>query len=277
MPQSPILPGSDHSDTTGCSSNQDGGAGAGTREKCITRSRQLTCASRRKVEMMAKRRFSDAERYAVFTLHSERCYMCGKPLDLLTMEVDHIIPESLLESPEKMKEVIDGYCLPNAFDLQSFENWLPSCTPCNGRKSVRVFNATTRIQLDLQSASEKAPKARKLAQQLISKKVASRAWNTIKRAGAGGTLDDSVLAAIKEFADFHAANKMPEVIDTPTRLTPLLEILSEKDGLRLVRGPYGVGGGPMVFDERSNFRCPSCGNVAWNGARCVACGELSDE
>ena len=38
MPQSPILPGSDHSDTTGFSSNQDGGAGAGTREKCITRS-----------------------------------------------------------------------------------------------------------------------------------------------------------------------------------------------------------------------------------------------
>ena len=31
----------DHSDTTGFSSNQDGGAGAGTREKCITRSRQL--------------------------------------------------------------------------------------------------------------------------------------------------------------------------------------------------------------------------------------------
>ena len=42
MPQSPILPGSDHSDTTGFSSNQDGGAGAGTREKCITRSRVKT-------------------------------------------------------------------------------------------------------------------------------------------------------------------------------------------------------------------------------------------
>ena len=29
----------DHSDTTGFSSNQDGGAGAGTREKCITHSK----------------------------------------------------------------------------------------------------------------------------------------------------------------------------------------------------------------------------------------------
>jgi 5-methylcytosine-specific restriction endonuclease McrA len=227
--------------------------------------------------MMAKRRFSDAERYAVFTLHSERCYMCGEPLDLLTMEVDHVIPESFLEIPEKLKEVIDGYGLPNTFDLQSFENWLPSCTRCNGRKSDRVFNATTRIQLDLQIASEKATKARELAQQLVSKQVASRAWNTIKRAAAEETLDDSVLAAIKEFSDFHALNKMADIIETPTRLTPLLEILSEKDGLRVVRGPYGVGDGPMIFDERSNFRCPTCGNVAWNGARCVACGELSDE
>lgn len=63
----------------------------------------------------------------------------------------------------------------------------------------------------------------------------------------------------------------------PLHLTPLLEVLAEKDGVRIVRGPYGVGWGPIVFDERSNFRCVTCGRVAWNGARCVVCGTMDDD
>jgi hypothetical protein len=43
--------------------------------------------------------FSPAERYAVWTAHGEKCYICTRPIDLKTMEVDHLVPESLIGDP----------------------------------------------------------------------------------------------------------------------------------------------------------------------------------
>jgi 5-methylcytosine-specific restriction endonuclease McrA len=226
---------------------------------------------------MAKRQFSDEERYAVYTVHGEKCYMCGEPIDLLTMEVDHIIPEALLDEPATLGPILDGFGLPADFNLQSYANWLPACGPCNNRKRNRVFKLTPRIQIELQIAEEKAAKTAALAASRVSAQAASRAWNTIKRAHAAGDLSDTIQAAITEFAGFHAPHREADVAENPMQLTPLIQVLSEKDGIRLVKGPYGVGGGPIGPNIHSSFHCPTCGSVAWNGARCVVCGELSDE
>lgn len=226
---------------------------------------------------MAKRRFSDEERYAVYAVHGERCYMCREPIDLMTMEVDHVIPESLLDEPAKLNAIVSGYGLPADFGIQSFANWMPACGPCNGRKRERVFDPTPRIQLELQIAREKADQAAALAASRVSAQTAARAWNTIKRAHAAGTLATAISEAIREFVAYHEPHRAPEADRSPIRLTPLIEVISEANGIRLVRGPYGVGGGPMGPDIHSSFRCPTCGSVAWNGGRCVVCGETSDD
>jgi hypothetical protein len=104
------------------------------------------------------------------------------------MEVDHVIPEALLDlssNPKRPRNTrVDPkqLWLPLDFDLQSFANWLPSCCPCNDRKRSRVFNPTPRIQLDLQIATEKAPMAPELAASRVAEQALSEAWNTIKRA-----------------------------------------------------------------------------------------------
>jgi len=203
--------------------------------------------------------------------------MCREPIDLITMEVDHVLPESLLNDVPALQRVLRDYGLPANFDLQSFENWMPACRPCNGRKKARIFEATPKIQLELQIAREKAPQAAELAKKRIDAKSISRAWNTIKRADVSGELPSEIHDAIAEFVLFHTPVRAPDAVGAPIQLTPLVQVLSEKDGIRVVRGPYGVGSGPTGPFVDSRVSCPTCGHVAWNGARCVVCGEMSDD
>lgn len=226
---------------------------------------------------MAKRQFSAAERYAVFTVHGEKCYMCGRPVDLLSMEVDHILPESFEQDEATLATVRQDYGLPESFELQWFANWMPSCGPCNNRKRSRVFNPTPRIQLELQIAADKAEKAAALASKHVQAQQTSRNWNTIVRAHEAGELSPEILEAILAFASFHILQREPDAKDRPVLLTPLVTLLSEQGNVRIVRGPYGIGAGPVGPDRHVSFLCPTCGYSAWNGPRCVVCGEMSDD
>ena len=226
---------------------------------------------------MSQKEFSDSERYAVYTVHGERCYMCREPVDLSSMQVDHVIPEHLLDEPEKLASILKAFGLPEDFDLNSYANWLPACGPCNNRKRGRVFNPTPLIQNELQIAAEKAGKAAALASETVSTQKVSRALNTLLRTHEAGGLANIIVEKLRPLVEFHTSRREPELSGLPVRLTPLIEVISEANGLRVVRGPYGVGGGPVGPDIDGSFYCPTCGHVAWNGARCVVCGEMSDD
>jgi 5-methylcytosine-specific restriction endonuclease McrA len=224
-----------------------------------------------------KYHFSDEERYAVYTVHGEKCYLNGEPLDLLTMEVDHVIPESLSDDPPKLQEVLAGFGLPKDFDLQSYANWLPACRPCNLKKREIVFQPSPLIQLHLQKAAAKAVRAAQLAASRITNRSLAKAWSVIKRGDAKGELSEDLRQAIEDFSSFHAQQRAPEAAHQPLHLTPLIEVLSEGESFRIVKGPYGIGGGPIHPSVGSNFRCGVCGGTDWNGARCVLCGHLNDD
>ena len=65
---------------------------------------------------LSKYRFKPSERYAVFTVHGEICYLCRKPVDMATFQVDHIIPESLESKKETLKKALDSYGLDGSFN-----------------------------------------------------------------------------------------------------------------------------------------------------------------
>lgn len=226
---------------------------------------------------MAKRSFTDAERHAVFTVHNERCYLGGEPLDLLSMEVDHVIPELLLDDPAAFASARDDLSLPADFDIQSFANWLPACRRCNRAKLDTVFSASGIVQIWLQRARDKAAEAAALAEQTVRKASVTRAWNTIKRANSQGGLTPDVRSAIAEFVRYHLLARPATAPTQPILLSPWLEVLSERNGIRISRGPYGIGGGPAGSDAHPSFSCSNCGGSAWNGARCVGCGAMDDD
>jgi len=83
---------------------------------------------------MSKRSFSHAERYAVWSAHQMRCWLCIEPLRLIETTVDHVLPEHLLQDERRLREVLDAYGLPATFEVNGFENWLPAHASCNQRK-----------------------------------------------------------------------------------------------------------------------------------------------
>jgi len=227
--------------------------------------------------VLAKYSFTPFQRYAVYTVHGEKCYLCSKPIDLKTMEIDHIIPESLLDDPDKLNSVLVEFGLPMDFNLNSYQNWLPACRSCNNEKSNRVFKPAPIILARLQHTADKSGDVAKLERETITKRKLSLAINTLERASELEEFSLETIGKIRPLIELHLSNRTPDLVDKPIKLTPLYTILSEDERMRVVRGPYGVGSGPTYPSPNSGFTCPSCGHAARNGARCVICGELSDD
>lgn len=118
---------------------------------------------------LSKYSFSHAQRFAVYVTHDEKCYICNRPLDLKTVEVDHVIPESLVDTPDRIRDVFKSLGRPADFDVNSYANWLPACRPCNRRKLATVFEPSLLIQLALQRAADRADKASNIEQRTISR------------------------------------------------------------------------------------------------------------
>lgn len=147
---------------------------------------------------LVKRKFKDNERYAIYTVHGEKCYLCSKPIDLQSMQVDHIIPESLETDRAGLQSALESHGLPSNFDLNSYENWLPSCEPCNRKKLSVIFIPTPIIQAYIQRASMKAGDVKNLATKILSDRQISLALNKVLQANAADQLTDEQSTALQE-------------------------------------------------------------------------------
>lgn len=123
---------------------------------------------------MRKHSFTPAERYAVFVTHGDRCYLGRELLDMTTFQIDHIIPEHLQEDPRPLQKAIESFGLPDDFNLNSFENWLPACGSCNNRKRASVFEPVPIIKIELQ----KPPKGQMKREKLKNARYPTGNWLT---------------------------------------------------------------------------------------------------
>ncbi|MFT7037016.1 MAG: hypothetical protein ACJA2S_005558 [Cyclobacteriaceae bacterium] len=227
---------------------------------------------------MTKYTFSNPQRFAIYVTHGEKCYLCNEPIDLKSMHVDHVIPESLLENKINLEKVLIDFGFPSTFDLNSYENWMPSCAPCNLKKLSEVFNPSPIIQIVLQKAIKKADSARELADKTVSKIAITKALSVLQKAEENGTLSDDIKSELAPLVEYQINERNSELVDQPIRLTPLYEVISESGGIKMIKGRYGIGGRPSGNAVHLSFDCPNCGSSgAWNGARCVVCGEMNDD
>lgn len=166
---------------------------------------------------MSKRRFTPSERFSIFSTHGEQCYLCSLPLDLKTMEVDHVIPESLIEEPEELQGILSNLGLPADFEINSFSNWLPACRACNGKKNDHVFSPSPMIQLVLEKTKKKAPEAARVAAEIVSDKKIANALNTLERSCENEKLDKETLDVLNSILLKH---RQPELFGKPMHFTP---------------------------------------------------------
>jgi len=127
-----------------------------------------------------KHKFSPQERLAVYTVHGKRCYLCKAPIDLNNMQVDHIIPESFEGDVSGFEKIKKDYGLDESFDLNSFQNWLPSCSSCNNLKSNKLFRPVPKLLLLLNQAKSKADEAEHHCKKTHSKQTITRCINILK-------------------------------------------------------------------------------------------------
>lgn len=226
---------------------------------------------------MAKHKFSISERHAVYTVHGEKCYLCGRVLDMQTMEVDHVLPESLEKDAERLKTVLALFGLPPDFDLNAYGNWKPACRPCNGKKLAKVFEPYPIYRMHLDDAMAKAELAAKRAAEVVEQKDVTEALIVIIKAEDQGRLTDGNKAMLTPLLRYQLGVREPEMAREPVRFTPYYEVISDDGWIQMVRGPYGVGGRPSMPNPHSSFDCPTCGaGAAFNGTICVRCGTQSD-
>ena len=141
---------------------------------------------------MNKRKFTHAERYAVWHCHDRRCWQCNEPLRLEDTTIDHFIPESLLENDEGRLTIFDDYGLTESFNINGFENWLPCHGVCNQKKGSKVPRFVPGLQLVLYQLMKNAPEVKRTALKISANTNFDRIFGSILSALEGGKigLDD---------------------------------------------------------------------------------------
>lgn len=230
---------------------------------------------------MAKYNFTAEQRQAVFTVHGEKCYINGELLTMSTVEVDHVVPESLADHPDEFARVRTALGLRDDFDVNSYENWMPACRRCNGLKGDLIWWPSLLVQVCLQRAATRADKAREIAARFRSDKSLANAVAVLQGVAERGELSDDVKAALLPLAQALVEERSEEsagddVRVTPDFIVPLYEILADDGRITVAKGPFGVGGGPSG-EPAPGMRCGVCGLPYFSGARCVTCGTMSDD
>lgn len=147
---------------------------------------------------MSKRTFSQKERAAVFKAHNGICHFCGYPCDLDEMQVDHVIPERLLDHPEEPQDLLDYYGLPSNFRINSFENFAPIHVKCNNIKADKIYLRSQSTQNMLEKARALAPEAERIASSITSKLNITRSISYLKQAVEDGSITPGEIKQITE-------------------------------------------------------------------------------
>lgn len=154
---------------------------------------------------VAKYKFSDAERYAVWTCHGRRCWFCLEPLELSVTTIDHFLPESLLRDDSLRARVFAQYGLDDDFEINGFSNWLPCHTRCNQRKAAKVLRWSAASEFVLEELVRRAPKVEKVAHRIVKSELRSDLEGRLLAAIETGVVETHELRSLLEQLDVKAS------------------------------------------------------------------------
>ncbi len=217
---------------------------------------------------------TNPQRLAVFTVHRGRCWLCNTPVAFNEMEVEHIIPESLIGNA-KLADVLKLYGRSEDFDLNSYENWMPAHRRCNGFKGDLVLEAAPIVLIWLQKAAAAAAEARRIEKAAISERELDRSIARVLVAIERGQITDAQREAIGAIASFVEAVRPSEDKEEPLTIVAGLRVVANKGHYLVLQAPGGaMGHRPAGDNVHHSYDCPYCGPTAWDGSRCIKCGRM---
>jgi len=87
---------------------------------------------------------------------------------LKEVNVDHFIPERLLENPNELARALVDHSLPSTFEINGYINWLPIHSYCNLQKGGRTPAVSLSSQAALTRLTKGAVEASKIAKRVTS-------------------------------------------------------------------------------------------------------------
>lgn len=230
---------------------------------------------------MSKYQFKPSERYAILEVHQWKCYQCSTPIVLNTMQVDHLIPESILEKPDELDRIVKLYSLPTDFNINSYENWAPMCPTCNSKKSDTIMRSSEALLYRFEELAKKAMKARKIEARLNKEKELDQQMISLL-----DTIYSNKIRLFDVVRTLNAIMDADKILRIDDLVNGTMNTLVEKqwkpinvDSQGNVTVSNGVNNGvtPDINHITIDWLCPTCGEYGpWNGSQCLNCGHFRD-
>jgi hypothetical protein len=214
---------------------------------------------------MSKHSFSSAERFGLWKAHDGRCFWCSLPVIYNEVAIDHIVAESITE--DALGEIKIGYGLPDTFDVNSFENWVPAHRMCNEKKGAMVYEPSPAMVHSVAQAGRYAIRARDISEKAKSDRAKGHILGRLAAAAEEGIISEDEVREL-----FRGLPKPERIVEL--RIGGLI-VVQTMQGLEIVSDGIMVGYRPSGEQIHPSFRCGNCGSLGpWNGSFCMTCRTL---
>ncbi len=144
--------------------------------------------------------FTPVQRYAIWSHHGKVCRWCGEPVRLLDTEVDHVVPEHLLNKPDVLSAFLHECGIDQSFLVNDYGNWIPCHSSCNRIKGGKLPPRVPLVVALLEELRECAPKVRATVERLIKSRATDALLGKVMAAVQGGTISADELRTIADAA-----------------------------------------------------------------------------
>lgn len=231
---------------------------------------------------MEKKKFNYSERYSIWKILGPNCRWCKMPVEYPDCQIDHIIPERLLEDEDLRKTVLKQYGLDESFEINSFYNWIPVHPSCNLTKQGLVIEGAPVFLQLLSEVKNKFPAIRDVCDKWEHQNKTAKIITVLEREAANGSIEKSTVTRI--FAGIN--DKLEPIIgltastiDNQVFYMPVSEAWriteTQNDFYTVVKDGF-TGVTPVNPTIDPKWLCSNCKHYGpWDGNKCLTCGDYS--
>jgi|GEM_PF-1845478 len=229
------------------------------------------------LEIVRRRAIPAEQRFGIWKAWNGKCFWCKEPVEFQSCAIDHLIPLDAV-SGGKAAEVRNHFGLPSTFDFDSYENWVPSHTPCNRRKGATLLELVPATSIYLKQVQDKVPLVKATAERILRDNRKGELLARLQVAIRSGDISAdeirelwSDLPTPKTGADTIGLIALEELL-----IAPGWKVVQTNGNLVYVESQSGRFG----FTSKSNdpsWVCSRCGHKGpWNGIICLNCGNREE-
>jgi hypothetical protein len=195
------------------------------------------------IRAMSKQHILPRKKFALWLAYKGICYYCKEPVDYKDVWIDHILPEHLLKTPEKLKQILQEYELDSDFDVEDYCNLIPAHWRCNLEKGGTIFDkGAARYYINI--AKGKVTTAQEEEQRVIRDLERGKLLGSLEIALSEGLLSKQALITILKLEPTPKARIEPTIITFGLNYNDLWESKLRPDWLN----GYDPSDYPFVCD-----------------------------